>query len=253
MKALVLSLALVGLGAGVVWAAADARRSGFEFMSRETQAMQKDDFANPGMLWVQDGAALFKTKAGPSGKACADCHTEASIKGVAARYPALNEKTSRPVDLQGRIRQCQADHQGAEPSALESHDLLALTAYVASQSRGLPVSPADDPRLEPFREAGAALYTRKMGQLNFACADCHDRNGDRKLAGAPITQGQATGYPLYRLEWQSLGSLQRRMRGCMTGVRAEPYAYGSPEFVLLELHLMRRAAGMPVETPAVRP
>jgi sulfur-oxidizing protein SoxA len=82
---------------------------------------------------------------------------------------------------------------------------------------------------------------------------CHDDNWNGRLAGNPITQAHPTGYPIYRLEWQSVGSLQRRMRGCMTGIRAEPYDYGSPEFAALELYLKARAGGMPVETPAVRP
>ena len=68
-----------------------------------------------------------------------------------------------------------------------------------------------------------------------------------------IPQAHPTGYPVYRLEWQSLGSLQRRLRSCMIGVRAEPYAYGAPEAVALELYLMVRAGGMRIETPAVRP
>jgi sulfur-oxidizing protein SoxA len=73
------------------------------------------------------------------------------------------------------------------------------------------------------------------------------------LAGSVIPQGHATGYPIYRLEWQALGSLQRRLRGCMVGVRAEPFAYGSPEFIAIEAYLMERARGMEVETPAIRP
>jgi sulfur-oxidizing protein SoxA len=73
------------------------------------------------------------------------------------------------------------------------------------------------------------------------------------LAGSTIPQGHPTGYPLYRLEWQGMGSLQRRLRNCMTGVRAEPFAPGADEFTALELYLMQRAAGMPLETPAVRP
>jgi sulfur-oxidizing protein SoxA len=36
-------------------------------------------------------------------------------------------------------------------------------------------------------------------------------------------------------------------------VRAEPFAADSDEFTALELFLMQRAAGLPVETPAVRP
>jgi len=50
-----------------------------------------------------------------------------------------------------------------------------------------------------------------------------------------------------------VGSLQRRLRNCMIGVRAEPFEYGSPEFVELELYLTWRARGMKLETPAVRP
>ena len=68
-----------------------------------------------------------------------------------------------------------------------------------------------------------------------------------------IPQGHPTGYPIYRLEWQALGSLQRRLRGCVVGVRAEPWAAGAPEWLALEAFLAQRAAGMPVETPAVRP
>ena len=53
----------------------------------------------------------------------------------------------------------------------------------------------------------------------------------RRLGGSPITQGHPTGYPIYRLEWQSLGSLQRRLRNCLAGVRAEAPPYGAPELV----------------------
>ncbi len=75
----------------------------------------------------------------------------------------------------------------------------------------------------------------------------------RRLAGNVVPEAHPTGYPLYRLEWQALGSLQRRLRNCLVGMRAEPYAYGAPEMVDLELYLMWRARGMPMETPAVRP
>jgi sulfur-oxidizing protein SoxA len=89
--------------------------------------------------------------------------------------------------------------------------------------------------------------------MNLSCSQCHDDNSGKRLAGSVIPQGHPTGYPLYRLEWQSLGSLQRRLRNCMVGVRAEPYEYGATESVALELYLMERARGMTIETPAVRP
>ncbi|MBL8324680.1 MAG: sulfur oxidation c-type cytochrome SoxA [Rubrivivax sp.] len=92
-----------------------------------------------------------------------------------------------------------------------------------------------------------------MGQLDLSCAQCHEQHAGRRLAGSAIPQGHATGYPIYRLEWQGMGTLQRRVRGCLTGVRAEPFGWDSDEMTALETYLAGRAAGLPVETPAVRP
>jgi L-cysteine S-thiosulfotransferase len=231
------------------------RRSGYSFMALDTQAIQNDDTSNPGMLSVLDGASLWKDKAGALSNACADCHHDAgvSMRGVAARYPAFDQALGRPVNLEQRINLCRVRHQQATPLAYESHDLLALTAYVAEQSRGVPIETGADPQLEPFIARGRELFMHRQGQLNLGCTNCHDDNWDKHLAGSAITQAQPTGYPLYRLEWQSLGSLERRLRSCMAGVRAQPYDYGAPELVELELYLMSRARGMPIETPAVRP
>jgi sulfur-oxidizing protein SoxA len=231
------------------------RRSGSSFMTPDTRAMQNEDTANPGMLWVLDGEALWKSKVGAAAKACADCHNDAraSMKGVAARYPAFDNTLDRPVDLEQRINLCRVGHQQATPLAYESRELLALTAFVAQQSRGMPIVTGADPQLGPFIAKGRELFVQRQGQLNLGCANCHDDNWDKRLAGSAITQGHPTGYPLYRLEWQSLGSLQRRLRGCISGIRAQPYDFGAPELIELELYLMSRARGMPIETPAVRP
>ncbi len=231
------------------------RRSGSDFMSRETRAMQDDDPANPGMLWVLEGGALWTRKTGPAGRACADCHGDARVtmKGVAARYPAFDAARGRPLNLEQRINACRIDRQGAPPLAYESRELLALSAYVARQSRGLPIEIAIDQRTQPFLDAGRTTYHRRQGQLNLACSQCHDANWGRQLAGNVIPQAHPTGYPLYRLEWQGLGSLQRRLRNCLVGIRAEPYEYGAPELVQLELYLMWRARGLTFEAPAVRP
>src|SRR5437762_1282184 len=76
------------------------RKSGYDFMGRETRAMQDDDTANPGTLWVLDGATAWNRKVGSENKSCADCHGDAStsMKGVAARYPAYNGAGARPIN-----------------------------------------------------------------------------------------------------------------------------------------------------------
>ena len=234
---------------------ASERRSGYDFMSAETRAMQDDDVTNPAVLWLLDGEELWKRKTGASGQACAGCHGDAraSMKGVAARYPAWDAAAARPLNLEQRINACRTGRQQAPALAYESRELLALATYVARQSRGMPIAVAADGPMTPFLEAGRATFYRRQGQLHLACTQCHDGLWGQKLAGNTIPQAHPTGYPLYRLEWQGVGSLQRRLRNCMIGMRAEPYAFGSPEFVDLELYLMWRARGMKVETPAVRP
>jgi sulfur-oxidizing protein SoxA len=231
------------------------RRSGYSFMTPETQAIQNDDTANPGMLWVLDGEKLWNSKSGAAAKACTDCHNDASVsmKGVAARYPAFDKTLGRPVNLEQRINLCRAGKQQASPLPYESHDLQALSAFVARQSRDLPIAVGTDPQLQPFVAKGRELFKQRQGQLNLSCSNCHDDNWDKRLAGSAVTQAHPTGYPIYRLEWQSLGSLQRRLRSCITGIRAQTYGFGAPELVELELYLKSRAQGMPVEAPAVRP
>jgi L-cysteine S-thiosulfotransferase len=229
--------------------AQDARKSGAEYMGESTRAMQRDDTQNPAMLWVGDGEAMWKEKG------CVSCHGDAksSMRGVAARYPALDSGSKAILNLGQRINQCLTVRQHAAPMKAESRELLSIETYVALQSRGMPVSPPDDKRLAAATERGRQLFGQRMGQLNLSCAQCHDDNAGKRLAGALIPQGHANAYPIYRLEWQDMGSLQRRLRNCMSGVRAEVPPYDAQELVELELYLAVRAKGMPMEAPGVRP
>jgi sulfur-oxidizing protein SoxA len=236
-------------------ASAADKRSGYQDASPETQAMQDDDAANPGFLWVQQGETLWSGRVGNANRSCADCHgaAPATMRGVAARYPMFDARLGRPITLPQRIQQCRVERQGAAPLASESDALLGLTAYVGLQSRGMPMQVAIDGPAQPSFEAGKALFTTRQGQFNLSCAQCHDGLAGQRLAGSVIPQGQPNGYPEYRLEWQGMGSLERRIRNCLVGVRAEPFAADAPELADLELYLGWRANGLRVETPAVRP
>ena len=175
------------------------------------------------------------------------------MRGIAARYPRFDLDTKRPIDLQGQINGCRARRQNATPFMFESRELLALTAFVAHQSRGTPIQVTIDERLKPFFDAGRELFKSRQGQLNMSCAQCHNDNWGKRLAGSTIPQAQPTGYPVYRLEWQEIGSLRRRLRNCLIGMRAEPYPDNAIEYVELELYMTWRAKGLKIETPAVRP
>jgi L-cysteine S-thiosulfotransferase len=257
-NAVLAALAVIGCMVLAVPLTAEPRRSATEFLSPDLRAQQADDGANPGMLWVEQGAKLWASApdaGGKSGaKSCAGCHNEAatSMRGTATRHPQVDAASGQLLNLEARINQCRTLRQNQPPFAYESGDLLGLTAYVAHQSRGLPVNVRIDGPAQPFYEAGKAFFFERQGQLNVSCAQCHDDNVGRHLRGDTISSGLTGAYPAYRLDWQKAGSLHRRLRACSLGVRAVQLPAGSPEYVALELYLNARGAGTKIETPGLR-
>ena len=229
-------------------------KSGIEFAGAEIRVLQKDDFANPGMHWVLRGEKLWNAPAGKHEKSCASCHgsAAASMKGVAAGYPKIDGASGKLVNVEGRINQCRVRHQEATALEYESEDLLSLTAYVAHQSRGIPVDVEVNEDNRAQFERGRDFYYRRLGQMNLACAHCHQRNWGRKLLAETVSQGHGNEYPAYRLEWQKIGSLHRRFRSCLYGIRAEMLPAGAADYIDLELFLAWRAKGLPIGTPGVR-
>ena len=228
-------------------------QSSYELMSAENKAMQDDPSLNPAMFWVSDGETLWNTPTGQKNVSCASCHGDAkkSMRGVATQFPKM--VGSKLQTLEGQINQCRIGEQKAPALAYESKELLSLTAYVANQSKGMPIAVKETAQNKADLKKGRQYFYERMGQLNLSCAQCHEDRAGLKLGGSPIPQGHPNAYPIYRLEWQTLGSLQRRLRNCMSGVRAQQFEYGSPEMAQLELFLAWRARGLPLESPGVRP
>ncbi len=231
-----------------------ALQSGLAFVGADVRAMQADDAANPAMLWADRGRALWTTPSGAAGHSCAGCHGDAatSMRGVAARYPRWDTAAAAMLDLEGRIDRCRTQRQQGAPLPRESEDLLALAAYVALQSRGMPVAVTIDGPARAAFERGRTFYLQRHGQMNLACTQCHDQNWGKRLLVETISQGHGNAFPAYRLEWQGMGSLQRRIRACLFGVRAQMPAAGAAELMDVELFLAWRAQGLPLEAPGVR-
>lgn len=231
----------------------EGRRSGYTFLAPTTRALQDDEFANPGMLWVEQGQRLWDTRAG-NGKSCSGCHGNAaqSMRGVAPRYPAFDRGLRRVVNLEQRINACRVQHQQAGPLPYESQELLGLTTFLGRQSLGLPLAVrVDGPAAASFGRGRAAYYLRR-GQLDLSCAQCHQERTGMHLRSETISQGQINGHPVYRQLWQTVGSTHRMFAWCNEAVRAEPYAAGSQDYVDLELFVKWLGRGLPVETPAIR-
>ena len=106
--------------------------------------------------------------------------------------------------------------------------------------------------MEELRKKGEDIYTTRYGLIDMACYHCHNLYPGQMIRGQKISQGQANGFPAYRLDTGEMTSLHQRIQQCMTLLRAEPFATDSDEIKSLALYLMTRSNGLAIETPAVR-
>lgn len=227
--------------------------SGWRFRSDETQAVQIDDFDNPGMLGVENALVDWASADGSAGKSCADCHGDTEeMAGVRAVYPKWNEEQEQVTTIEMEVNNCRETRMGAAPWKYEGGDMTDMVALISSVSRGLPMNVAIDGPVHATWEAGRELYYTRTGQLELSCANCHEDSYGQMIRADHLSQGQTNGFPTYRLKNTRLNSVHDRFKGCIRDTRAETFAPGSPEFIALELYVASRGNGLGVEGPSVR-
>ncbi len=228
--------------------------SGWLYRSDETQAMQMDDFDNPGMLAVEDAMVAWGTAEGTENKSCADCHgaAEEGMAGVRATYPKWNDDAEEVRTLAMQINACRTENMGAEEWKYDGDDMLAMEGLISYAGRGDTINVAIDGPAQAMWEQGRDMYYTRTGQLELSCANCHEQNYGNMIRADHLSQGQINGFPTYRLKNAKLNGVQSRFKGCVRDTRAETYAVGSEEFIALELYVASRGNGLSVEGPSVR-
>jgi L-cysteine S-thiosulfotransferase len=218
-----------------------------------------DPTNNPAVLRAEAAEALWRA-AGPAGRSCADCHAggpAAAMRGVATRYP-------RHVAAQGRVMALEdflsvhGPETTGRPLPVESAPNVDLTMLVKMASNGLPV--AVDVSSPPARAAlarGAASFTRRVGERNHACADCHTpEHGASKFLGGrllgDVTSGLTRHFPTWRTSQNDVWDMRRRFQWCMTPLGTNMLAADAIEYAELELYLTQFDNGKPMSVPGIR-
>jgi sulfur-oxidizing protein SoxA len=229
--------------------------SGYDFLQKETQEMQDDEFLNPGMQWVEAGKEMFNGLEGKDAKTCASCHgkngSQLDPKRI-AQYPVYNERLGKPVTLQGQIRACWSGRLGYHPLPYDTEGAVKLEAFVHNLARGEKVNVQTDGPMKPYYERGEAIYGTRVGQLDMACSACHDENAGKKIRGNTLSQGQANGSPAYRLRHGKVEGLHSTFNECYRLFRASEMPPGNDDYMALEVYVRARGNGLTIETPAVR-
>lgn len=231
----------------------DTVYSGWRFRASETQAMELDDFDNPGMIFVEQAQEVWDTVDGSEGKSCASCHDgPESMAGVRAVYPKWDEAMGKVTTIEDQVNNCRTTRMGAEAWDYNSSTIISMNALISLQSRGMPINVAVDGPAQSTWEQGRDLYYARTGQLELSCANCHEDHYGDHIRAEVLSQGQVSGFPVYRLKNNKLTGVHNRFKGCVRDTRAQTYGTGSDEFRALELYVTSRGNGLSVEGPSVR-
>jgi sulfur-oxidizing protein SoxA len=253
-KPILLLVTTLLAGATSSTGAADKPRSGYDFLSPETRGMQEDEFSNPGFQTVDEGAELFTT-AGANGKSCASCHgdrgQQLKPRNIAS-YPVYSEELEKPVTLQGQIHRCWTERLGYPAMKYDHKDAIRLETFTRNLAAGRRIDVAIDGPMRPYYEAGREFFHKRTGQLDMACAHCHEQYVGARLRAQLLTQGQSNGFPTYRLANNRVNSLHQRFRQCQNLLRSQFKKAGSDDYINLEVFMHARSNGLRIETPAIR-
>ena len=228
-------------------------RSGWTFRTEETQSLQMDDFDNPAMIYVDEARDAWYATEGAADQSCASCHEDPeSLEGLRAELPKWNAEAGKVYTAEMYVNECRTERMEAEPWGWDSQEMKNMTALISSVSRGMTVDVQIDGPVRETWERGKEIYYTRYGQLELACATCHEENYDMNIRADHLSQGHINGFPTYRLKQANLVSMHNRFNGCIRDTRGVPYDIGSEDFVALELYVASRGNGLSVEGPAVR-
>jgi sulfur-oxidizing protein SoxA len=183
-----------------------------------------------------------------------------TLRQAVVTYPRLAADGKRLLNLEDQIQACRTrSGKAAQTGSVENEEVLALSALLHQTAKGLTwevkapaAKAAEHAAWQAHLNQGASLFAQRVGRMNLSCQHCHDQNIGRQLRADVISPGHPTGFPVYRLSWQGLGSVERRLRACFSGVQAQMPPPGDPVLRDLELYLKVRASGMPLDGPSIR-
>ena len=231
--------------------------SGNAFLPPGLRKLQDESATSPIAVWLDRGRALWADSS--NGPSCQSCHASIeTLKNSAATFPRLTAKGQSLINLEDQIIACSArsGRTGPVQAKPEDDDVLALSAVLHDAAKGVPMdvrpAPGQAAQWQKLLGQGALRFETRLGRMNLACVHCHGENVGRQMRTDVVSPGHPTGFPVYRMGWQRLGSLERRLRACYSGVQAVLPPPGAPELRELELYLKVRASGMLVEGPSIR-
>ena len=237
------------------------------------RAMISDPMSNPGFLAVDRGELLWAEKRGSKNVSLEGCDLglgAGKLEGAYAQLPRYFSDADKVMDLEQRLKWCMENIQGLDTRDVVARrfsgpgrgsDMEDLVAYIANKSNGMKIeAQLGHAKEQEMAAVGEALFYRRGGVMDFACATCHAGEGKRiRLQGLPNlskagkdAQETMGSWPTYRVSQGALRTMQHRLWDCYRQQRWPVPEYGSDTITALEVYLNKQANGGEITVPSIK-
>jgi sulfur-oxidizing protein SoxA len=235
--------------------------------------LKEDPWSNPGLLDADRGEALWTTPRGPRNVSLEQCDLgkgPGKVDGAFAELPRYFADADRVMDLETRILWCMEKLQGFDRADLTRRphpaagqpvkELGAIATFVASKSSGMTfAAKLDHPKEQEMVALGEALFHRRSGPFDFACATCHSASGQRirlqnlpYLADPKEARSVVGEWPAYRVSSAHVMTMQHRLYDCFWQMRMPELGLGAEASVALIAFLTKQAHGGEIAAPGLK-
>jgi L-cysteine S-thiosulfotransferase len=214
-----------------------------------------DPIENPAM-WAVDKAQELWKQAGAAGKSCQNCHNDASVefKTWAASMPRWEPRLDKVLSVEEFVTRHAKATTGAD-WLMETDENRAMSVYLHYLANGTPIKiDTTSPGAMAAIERGKELSTRKVGQLNMACTDCHGKAVNHWIRGQWLGEpkGQYDHFPTWRTSLLAIWDIRQRFQWCQVNIRGDELPPDAKQYGDLELYLAAQNEGQKLSVPGIR-
>lgn len=217
-----------------------------------------DAMLNPAMWLIEEKAPQLWKTSGRAGASCASCHAAPaeSFRTWAAGMPKWEARLGKVLGVEEFVTR-HAKVTTGHDWLMQSDENTAVATYLRYLANGAPIQvDVVNPPAKAAYERGAALSIRKVGALNFSCADCHspDRAAGKWIRGQSLGElkDQLDHFPTWRTSQQSVWDIRKRFQWCQVAIWADDLPPDASEYGDLELYLAAQNAGEKLSVPGIR-
>jgi L-cysteine S-thiosulfotransferase len=214
-----------------------------------------DPIENPGM-WAVDKAQDLWKQTGAAGKSCKSCHSDAKaeFKTWAASMPKWEPRLNKVLGVEEFVTRHARATTGAD-WLMETDDNRAMSVYLRFLANATPIQiDTTSAESKAAIERGKELSNRKVGELNFACTDCHGKSANHWIRGQWLGEpkGQYDHFPTWRTSLLAIWDIRQRFQWCQVNIRADELPPDAKEYGDLELYLAAQNDGQKLSVPGIR-